>query len=145
MKPLQLAAVPASLDAITSFVTSAAEAAGLDASAAYKLQLAVDEIATNIIVHGHQEAGREGELTVRAELADDAVRIVIEDRAQPFDPRAGAKPADLDAPPEEREIGGLGVFLALRSVDGFEYVYVDGCNRNTFVMHRPNRTADSTA
>lgn len=141
MKPLQLAAVPASLDAITAFVTSAAKAGGLGTTASYKLQLAVDEIATNIIVHGHQEAGRDGELTVRAELSDDAVTIVIEDRAQPFDPRAGASPADLDAPPEEREIGGLGVFLALRSVDRFDYAYVDGCNRNTFVMYRPNPAA----
>src|SRR5690606_37927222 len=106
MNPLHLAAVPASLDAITCFVTSAARTAGLDSSATYKLQLAVDEIATNIIVHGHQEAGREGELTIRAELTNEAVVIVLEDRAAPFDPRAGAAPDDLDAPPEEREIGG---------------------------------------
>lgn len=137
MNSLHLAAVPESLDAITAFVTSAAESAGLGAPTAYKLQLAVDEIATNIIVHGHQEAGRSGELTVRADLTDDALAIVLEDRAEPFDPRANASPVNLDAAPEDREIGGLGVFLALRSVDRFEYAYVDGCNRNTFVMNRP--------
>ena len=46
-----------SLSAIGRYVLGAAWAAGLDKRAAYRLRLAVDEIATNAVLHGYQEAG----------------------------------------------------------------------------------------
>ena len=49
-----------SLDAIAKYIISVAAAAGLDKKASYKLRLAIDEIATNIIIHGYHEAGKEG-------------------------------------------------------------------------------------
>ena len=57
---------PGTLDALSSirqYVKTAAEAAGLDHSAAYNLILAVDEIATNVIEHGYREAGLKGDIS----------------------------------------------------------------------------------
>ena len=41
---------------------------------------------------------------------------------------------NLEAPLEERDVGGLGIFLARKNVDEFRYTYTDGRNRNTFVI-----------
>jgi anti-sigma regulatory factor (Ser/Thr protein kinase) len=137
---MQTLSVPATLDSLEpvgQYVLDAATQAGLERKAAYRLRLAVDEIVTNIIVHGHNEAGLEGEVTIKADLNAEALTIILEDAAQPFDPRARPDPDDLDRPLEERDIGGLGVFLALKGVDVFNYEYVDSRNRNIFVMNRP--------
>jgi|HubBroStandDraft_1064217.scaffolds.fasta_scaffold07695_2 serine/threonine-protein kinase RsbW len=136
MKSLQLPAVRESLDAIAAFVEEAAAEAGLTSSAAYKLHLAVDEIATNLIIHGYEEAGLNGDVWAHSAVDDRTLTLTIEDTAKPYDPRTRAMPVNLDAPPEEREIGGLGIFLVIRSVDRFDYEYVNGRNRNIFTMNR---------
>lgn len=98
--------------------------------------MAVDEIATNIITHGYQEAGYTGDLLVTANVTDGAVEITIEDTGVPFNPLLHAKPPELDIPLEERRVGGLGIFLAQQHVDEFRYNYVDGRNHNIFVVQR---------
>ena len=139
MEPQVLPATLDSLAAIRAYAQSAAAAAGLDDDANYKLQLAVDEIATNIIVYGY--AGREepGEIALRADMTDDALSLTLEDTGQTFDPRVAGMPGDaqLASPLDERREGGLGIFLALRSVDGFRYEHEGGLNRTVFVMRRP--------
>jgi serine/threonine-protein kinase RsbW len=60
MERLQVPGTVDSLAAISTYVVGAAAAAGLDKQAAYGLRLAVDEIATNAIVHGYQKAGQSG-------------------------------------------------------------------------------------
>ncbi len=130
-----------SLEAIGQFVLRAAGEAGLDKKAAYRLRLAVDEIATNIIVHGYEEAGRQGPVALWSELDEGELRVCLEDSALPFDPHAARTPAGLDRPLEEREIGGLGVFLALRGVDDLRYERAGDANRNTIVVHRPKPAA----
>lgn len=131
--------LPATLDSLSEirdFIEAAAHRAGLDKKRGYRLALAVDEIATNVILHGYEENGLQGDVTVHVELTDDELTVVLEDEAVPFDPRTLAEPDNLDAPLEERGIGGLGVFLTLRGVDVFEYAYENGKNRNQFTMHR---------
>ena len=137
MKPLT---VPGTLDAlgtIREYVKDAAVAAGLDKKASYRLRLAVDEIATNIIVHGYAEAGLEGVVSLRADIDEETLTISVEDTGVAYDPRRHESPDDLDQPLEQREIGGLGVFLAIQNVDEFLYEYVEGRNRNILVMDRP--------
>jgi|SRR5579883_244370 serine/threonine-protein kinase RsbW len=136
METLVLPAVLDSLDAIARFVIDAAGAAGLSRKATYHLRLAVDEVATNIITHGYEEAGDSGDIAISAALSGDALTITLEDSAVPFDPRSLAAPPQLNEPLEERPLGGLGVFLALKNVDGFDYARAGGKNRNTFIMRR---------
>jgi serine/threonine-protein kinase RsbW len=123
-----------SLGAIAAFVTAAAAAAGLDKRASYHLRLATDEIATNIIVHGYAEAGLQGELKLFSDIDDSTLTITIEDTGVTFDPRQAASP-DTDLPLEQRPIGGLGVYLAIRSVDEFLYERRGDRNRTIFKMH----------
>lgn len=132
--------VPGTLDSLAdigAYVGQAAASAGLDKRAAYKLRLAVDEIATNIVVHGYDEAGVQGTIDVWAEVESQDLRLIMEDHAAPFDPREAAPPVGMDLPLDQRPIGGLGVYLALNGVDELQYQRIDDRNRNTFVMHRP--------
>jgi serine/threonine-protein kinase RsbW len=134
--------VPATLDslpAIAAYVQAVADAAGLDRKARYRLRLAVDEIATNLVTHGR--AGGSGAkpetLDLRAESDERSLTLVLECGGEPFDPRQVPPPEDLHLPAEQRQIGGLGIFLALGSVDQFAFERVGERNRNIFVMRRP--------
>jgi anti-sigma regulatory factor (Ser/Thr protein kinase) len=131
--------VPAALEAlgtIGAYVLKAATAAGIDNRAAYRLRLAVDEIATNIIMHGRPGDRGADAITVRAAMDDLSLTISLEDGGPAFNPFEQEGPMDLDQPIEERQMGGLGVFLAIRGVDGFGYERLGALNRNTFVVHR---------
>ena len=135
-QPLTVPGTLDSLSLIRDTVRAAAAQAGLDRKRSYRLELAVDEIATNIVNHGYQEAGRTGDVVTRATIDEKALTITLEDTAVPFDPRRLRRPEQIDLPLAERPIGGLGVFLAIENVDEFRYEYVDGHNRNTFVVKR---------
>ena len=123
------------------YVLTAATEAGLDRKAAYRLRLAVDEIATNIITHGYLEAHLDGDVVVNASVGDEQLVIILEDSAPAFDPRAHEIPDHIDKPSDERPIGGLGVFLAIKNVDGLDYEYRDHKNRNILTMNRPTPPA----
>ena len=136
MKPLTVPGTLDSLSLIRNYARAAAAEAGLDKKRTYRLELAVDEIATNIVNHGYQEAGRVGDVVAYASIDAHALTITLEDTAVPFDPRRLRRPEQIDLPMAERPIGGLGVFLAIENVDEFRYEYVDGHNRNIFVVKR---------
>ncbi len=138
---MQALTVPGNLDSLDDvgrYVLEAAAAAGLDKKAAYRLRLAVDEIVTNIIVHGYEEAGRSGDVYLQIDLDGQALTLTVTDMAVPFDPRSLPAPNNLDDPLEMRKIGGLGVYLAINGVDRFDYHYTDAQNHNIFTMYRPS-------
>lgn len=140
MEPKSFAGTLDSLGLIREYVTSAAKTAGLDKKVTYELCLAVDEIATNIILHGYEEAGRSGVLDVRADIEGRKLTVTLEDDGEPFDPRQSKLPdsEDLLRPLEERPVGGLGLFLTIQGVDEFKYERADGRNRNIFVVYVPS-------
>ncbi len=138
MEQMILPGVVESLEELCDFLDRIAEKAGLDAKTLGKLHLAVDEMATNVVTHGYEEQGLTGDLIVSAEITPEALTVTLEDTSLPFDPRALEPPASLDQPLEERPIGGLGIYLMRKSVDRYDYAYVDGKNRNVFVFNRPS-------
>jgi serine/threonine-protein kinase RsbW len=141
MDPLTLPATLESLEPLVQYVLSAAAAAGLDRKASYRLRLAVDEIATNIITHGYADAHIDGDVVVTASVDVEQLVITLEDWAPAFDPRVQEDPDHIGKPSDERPIGGLGVFLALKSVDRIDYEYRDHKNRNILTMNRPRAEA----
>jgi len=138
---MELLTVPGTLDSlkpIADYVMSAAAEAGLNKKASYNLRLAVDEIATNIILHGYEEAGREGMINLWGELDEESLSIFVEDTAVEYSPfeTDQVEEDELKLPLEQRKLGGLGVYLAIQGVDKFMYERVDNHNRNIFVMKR---------
>ena len=139
MDELRVTAKLEVLSSIGAFVLKAAENAGLDRRAAYRLRLAVDEMATNIIVHGNPlEHSGDDEIRLTSEIDDRSLTITLEDRGPEFNPLDHESPeGHIDKPMEQRPIGGLGVFLAIRGVDSFQYERAGGRNRSLFIVHRP--------
>lgn len=124
------------LSAIAEWVMQVAKQANLDKKTTYKLRLAVDEIATNIIVHGYQEAGKHGKISVSYKLEPERLSIFLEDTGVIFDPTQQPKPNNFNLPLEARKIGGLGIYLAIQGVDRFIYERSGDRNRTTFIIYR---------
>ena len=134
MKSLTVPASLHSLKQIRDFVMVAARLAGLDERRAYRLRLGVDEIATNAIEHGYADLEGENILRIISQADEREVKIVLEDRGRPYDPRSTPPPDDFELPLEQRSTGGLGIYLVQRSVDEFFYERQGKWNRNTLVM-----------
>ncbi|MBE2201334.1 MAG: anti-sigma regulatory factor [Anaerolinea sp.] len=128
-----------SLQSVAEYVLQAAHSAGLDYKTSYRLRLAVDEIATNIIIHGYQNHKTTGTLTMCAEMDDEYLTIYLEDDGANYDPSEALPPDHIQGPVEERTIGGLGIFLALWGVDQFNYKRLRRSNRSTFKVNRRHR------
>ena len=79
---------------------------------------AVDEAATNVIVHGYR--GQPGWLDVAAERVDDTIVITLEDTAPVMDPTLYPEP-DLSVPPAHRKPGGMGIHLMRMATDRLEH------------------------
>jgi len=136
MKPITLPGNLDSLSTIREYVSSAAKTAGLEKNSSYKLMLAVDELATNSIKHGYEENGLQGDLVISAEITGSELIVTVEDSAPAYDPRTH-KLSECNEPCkslDEREIGGLGIYLALQDVDRFNYQRINGKNHNIFAM-----------
>ncbi|MEU2828853.1 ATP-binding protein [Streptomyces lavendulae] len=142
MNALRLSAALTSLEDVARYVLDLAERAGLTEEASYRLRLATDELATNVVMHGYH--GSEGELRIEGGMDEDTVWIRLEDDAPAFDPAAHCLPPDITVPLAERAIGGLGIHLALTSVDEFTYTCTGARNRTTLVMRRHDPTGAPT-
>jgi serine/threonine-protein kinase RsbW len=117
MKVASTLRIPAeleNLERIRRFVTKEATALGADPDAVPDLVLAVDEAATNIIMHGY--LGETGTIEIEVGHQGDALVVRLCDQAVPFDPN-DVPPPDLTMPLEERPIGGLGVYMMRQLVD----------------------------
>jgi anti-sigma regulatory factor (Ser/Thr protein kinase) len=140
MPTLTLPGELSSLEPITDLVLEQARLAGLDEHATYQLRLAVDELATNIVIHGYQEHHKSGNIVVSVDVDEHDLTVVLEDTAVPYDPTkrdVERVEEHFDKPLEKREIGGLGIYFVRQAVDDFRYEWQDGRNRSTLVVHRP--------
>ncbi len=111
---LHLIATLHDLARIRHFVEEQAIAMGIAASIIPSLLLAVDEAATNVIIHGYR--GQGGPLEVHMGQVEDVVMIRLRDLAPVFDPTT-VPPPDLSIPLFDRPPGGLGIQLMRQSLD----------------------------
>ena len=135
---LQEKAFPVSLDSLNEmrdYVQKAAEGLPLSPKKLYNLQLAVDEIATNIVCYSGL-TDEHARILMEIEVLDQLLRIRLKDQGIPFDPRSKLhlEKENLTKPAEERKIGGLGIYLAMNGVDRFDYEYTNGFNVNIFAV-----------
>lgn len=105
---------------------------GLPGKAVFEINLALDEVLTNVISYAYDDGGQH-EIEVRLSIPGEDVMVEVSDDGRPFDPLAVA-PAELDQPLDERRIGGLGVHLVRRVMDRLEYRRDAG--RNVLTMHK---------
>lgn len=99
---------------LRALVRDAAADAGAPEVCVDDIVQAVDETATNVIVHGY--AGGPGWLDMQVDQDDLRIVITLEDGAPPFDPTMAPEP-DLSIPADRRKPGGMGIHLLRLAVD----------------------------
>ena len=118
---------------VRRFVQEAVTVFGGSQRTADDLIQAADELSANIILHGYQGSAGEIEVIVRPE--GEGVTVTLRDRAPHFDPATIREP-DLNTPLEERQIGGLGIFLSRKLTDEMRYqALAGGGNELVLVKH----------
>ena len=127
MKELTVEAKTTNIEAVTDFVNEQLEALDCPMKAQMQIDIAIDELFGNIAHYAYNP--EIGKATVRVEVIDDplAVTITFIDNGVPYDPLAKADP-DTTLSAEEREIGGLGIYMVKKTMDDITYEYKDGQN-----------------
>jgi serine/threonine-protein kinase RsbW len=106
---------------------------GFSPEEVFDTQLAVEEVITNIIVHGYR--GQESEIHLSCRFIRDHIEIRITDTAPRFDPLTMPEP-DLDSDVDDRKVGGLGIYLVRQVMDTVSYRFENGKNVLTMEKRR---------
>ena len=127
MKNITVEATLENLEVVQNFVSEELENQGCPMKVMMQIEIAVEEIYVNIVHYAYNPTV--GEATIRCEVTDNPMQVIIQflDSGVPFDPLA-KKDADITLSAEEREIGGLGIFMVKQSMDEVNYEYKDGKN-----------------
>jgi len=124
--------VPASVSGVRqveSELAAFAKSNGLPTGAIWRVQVALDEVLSNVVRHG-SAAGTVGSIGVDLDLDGPRMEIVVTDDAPAFNPLEAPAP-DTSVRLEERPLGGLGIPLIRALVDEVRYERRDGRNRLT--------------
>lgn len=100
---------------------------GIDADAVADMQIALDEVLSNILQNGFAD-GQPHRIEVRLSVGPQGLTAEVEDNCAPFDPLA-LPPPDLTASLKERRVGGLGVFFVRNLMSDVRYSRAGALNR----------------
>ena len=107
---------------IIDYVIDCPELSGLSDDILFKLRLCVEEVEENILCYSGSTW-----IEVKVENNGEEVSIKFKDGGIAFDPLAKEDP-DINAPLEQRQVGGLGIFICKQMMDKLVYCYEGGCN-----------------
>lgn len=127
MKELTTEATVENIGVVTDFVNEHLQELNCPMKAQLQIDIAIDELFSNIAHYAYNPDT--GSATVRVDVTEQpmTVRITFIDNGVPYDPLAAAAP-DISLSAEEREIGGLGIYLVRQTMDEVTYEYKDGQN-----------------
>ena len=127
MNELTIDAIVENIVQVTSFVEEKLEALGCPIKAQMQISVAIDELFGNIAHYAYNP--EVGPATVRVEVIRSPLAVVITfiDNGVQYDPLAKEDP-DTALSAEEREIGGLGIYMVKKSMDEITYEYREGQN-----------------
>ncbi len=128
---LRLRAVLENVPVATECVAAIARAAGLEDHLLYQIQLAVDEACANVVEHAYRDV-ESGDMELVCSMGDGTFTIRVRDWGQGFDPD-GVEVPNVGAPLEERNLGGLGLFLVRQMMDSVQFTF-DAERGNELVM-----------
>ncbi len=110
---------------VIDFVSETIESNGIPLSTATKINICTDEIVSNILNHSNAEF-----INVKVDIDQNEATVTIsfQDNGKPFNPLTEAPVPDVTMPLEEREEGGLGVFIVKKMMKNVTYQRHDNCN-----------------
>lgn len=127
MKELMVEAAIENVPKVMEFVDEQLEQFDCPMKTQMQVDVAVEELFSNIAHYAYNPGI--GSATMRVEVVEDPLAVVITfiDNGIPYDPLAKADP-DITLSAEEREIGGLGIYMVKKTMDDVSYEYKDGQN-----------------
>ena len=127
MQEMTFPAVIESISKVTEWIDETLEKLDCAMKAQMQIDVAIDEIFGNIARYAYPD--QEGSATVKIAFheATRVFSITFVDQGIPFDPLSRKDP-DTSLGLEEREIGGLGIFLVRKTMDDVSYAFKDGKN-----------------
>ena len=120
MKSITVEAKIENVDKVTEFVNEVLEEKDCPLKVQMQLDVAIDEIFGNIAYYAYGKGS--GNATIQIEIT-----LIFIDQGTPYNPLENKDP-DITLDIEDREIGGLGIFLVKKTMDELSYEYVDGQN-----------------
>jgi len=133
MNELTVPGKPEYMDAVLEFIESQLDDAACNDSVKAELLVAVEEIFVNIYSYAYPP--KEGDVCIRTEISGNpaVMRIDLIDQGIPYNPLEKADP-DITLSVEERQIGGLGIFMVKQSMDKVEYHFEN--ERNILTLYK---------
>ena len=130
MKEIEIQALTENLPAVLGFVDEQLETAECSMKIQMQIDIAVEEIFVNIAHYAYTP--EVGNAVIAMSITDGNAVIVFKDHGIHYDPLAKADP-DISLSAEERQIGGLGIFMVKKTMDDVKYEYTDGQNIFTII------------
>ena len=130
MTELKIPAKVENLDDVLDLFEEAINKNGISIKYLTNINIAVEEIFVNI-AHYAYPAG-EGDAVISLLISPDKLIAEFKDSGVPYDPLSREDP-DITLSAEDREIGGLGIYMVKNMMDDVKYRYEDGCNILTIV------------
>ena len=129
---IRICAELADIERLNRLVRSFGELHEVPGRALYALNLAIDELVTNIILYGFDDATGQ-EIVVELNVAPGELRACVTDGGRHFDPLT-APPPQLGNSLEDRALGGLGIHLVRSLMDKVQYSREGG--KNVLTVHK---------
>ena len=127
METLRIKALTDNLDRVLQYVDAALEIMGCSMKNQIQIDMAVEELFVNIAHYAYKGTVGDAVIIAGPDPKSGILRITFRDWGIPFDPLAKTDP-DISLSVEEREIGGLGIFMAKKVMDTMDYRYENGQN-----------------
>lgn len=134
MEEIKVAAELAQLDAVIQFIDDRLEENNCGMKAKLQIDVAVEEIFVNIAHYAYPHKGGTAVIQFDFDRETNIVIIRFIDSGTPYDPLTREEP-DTTLSAEERNIGGLGIFMVKKTMDSIAYEYKNGCNILTIQKH----------
>lgn len=127
MKTLDCDSTISNVDKVISFINDELDRVNCPQKTKVQIDVAIDELFSNIANYAYNPDV--GDVTVTMETHENTRSVVITfiDKGKPYDPLKRDDP-NVNASLNEREIGGLGIYIVKKSMDDVQYEYKDGKN-----------------
>jgi anti-sigma regulatory factor (Ser/Thr protein kinase) len=98
----------------------------LSSEVIYDVRLTLEEVVSNIINYGFED-NYEHQISIEMNLQGETLTMKIKDDGKPFNPLE-VKSTNLEKPFDEREIGGMGIYIVRKLMDNILYKREEGNN-----------------
>jgi sigma-B regulation protein RsbU (phosphoserine phosphatase) len=126
-KEMTIDATVDNVEKVTEFVNQQLAALGCSDKVQMQFDIAIDELFSNIALYAYHPKTGKATIAVSVEKGPLTAAVTLKDNGKPYNPLAKEDP-DVTLSAEDREVGGLGIFMVKKTMDDVTYDFKDGQN-----------------